>query len=200
MARIAASSIPLYDACMADEINPHKRNLIAISVAHVVLFLSGGKLKGTSLLGGSITDANPEVLMNAAWVLYVYFLWMYWRNCRETWGNDSAAGEIKKLSTSFILEDLDSIRKAMTDPNIPLSPGVHLSRNWASFQIIDTTPQPNRAHSLRFNVGIVLFCKTLWKFFREGLYLPSVGVPVAVALMALLCLIKNVWDILIAVN
>jgi len=66
-------------------IDPHRRNLIAISAALSIFNLGQGDINKITTLFGAIELEKPVVLEYSAWLMFVYFLWQYWLHSKKNW-------------------------------------------------------------------------------------------------------------------
>jgi hypothetical protein len=55
-----------------------RRNLLAISLAICIFYLSGGSIGNISTPFGAIVVVRPDVIVLAIWIFLVYSIWRYW--------------------------------------------------------------------------------------------------------------------------
>jgi len=82
---------------MNPDIAPHRRNLLAISVSMILFFLGGGCFEGKFTLIGGVKLSSTLPLEIGAVVLWLYFLWEFWRRAQSFWSPFSQ--EWRKVST-----------------------------------------------------------------------------------------------------
>lgn len=55
-----------------------RRNLLAISLAICIFYLSGGSIGNISTPFGTISVARPNVIIFTVWIFLAYSIWRYW--------------------------------------------------------------------------------------------------------------------------
>jgi hypothetical protein len=186
---------------MSDSLDPHKRNLLAISIAHIVLYLSGGELDGASMLGGTVKNANGDVLLAAAWLLYFYFFWMYWRSSK---GSRSGLSFKNDLTT-----ELRGVMKSETNKLFDLNGKEYravtmdnciLYRKRLSFYLApdlrsgyDTTNLPSLGYGWRY---WRVYLKALSKVIVDRDWVPYLLIPFTVAGAAFVCFLLSIFSAL----
>jgi hypothetical protein len=185
---------------MADDLNPQKRNLMAISVAHIVLYLSGGELDGTSMLGGTVKNADGGVVLVAAWLLYFYFFWMFWRASAGARSGTKFHEDLSAQQPHLLKPIADQVFLDNSNRNNVVNNNHILNRKGFSFYLTPRAPGndlsvfPNLGHSwLLWRV----YLYALWKTLVHGGWVAGLFVPFAVAASAFLCLLLSIYSALI---
>ena len=81
--------------------DPHRRNLMMISIAFLIFFLGDGELSEEGLRLGMVgVDINsPWVVGLSAWLMLFWFAWQYWLhhpNCLDRFRESSIANNAQR--------------------------------------------------------------------------------------------------------
>lgn len=158
------------------------------------------------MLGGTITGANGDVLLGAAWMLYFYFFWMYWRAAQGYRPGSSFSNDMSVRMRESIKELKDRMFDQGTKAN-QLAAGSGnkgpyvLSRKGFSFYL---TPNHLRSQSIgdQLSVGSSAI---LWRFYLKSIFwaalygdwVPKLLIPYVVAGAAFLCFLLSVYRALL---